>query len=104
MLFSKDIKFVGTRKTLTQKRLKLAHDLRSNRHKGVVPILLSTVWFILVLGISIEAGACICYTRDYRPSAGHAMVRMASDAQQLRWQEVGVPDAVINSEIASDVL
>ena len=57
-LFSKDLKLVRTHKTLAQKRLKLAHDLRSNRRKGVVPIFLSTMWFILALGISIEAGAC----------------------------------------------
>lgn len=55
-LFSKDLTLVGTCKTLSQKRLKLAHDLRSNRRKGVVPIFLSTLWFILALGVSIEAG------------------------------------------------
>jgi hypothetical protein len=55
-LFSRDLKLVGTHKTLSQKRLKLAHDLRSNRRKGVVPIFLSTLWFIVALGISIEAG------------------------------------------------
>jgi hypothetical protein len=55
-LFSKKLRLVRTRKTLSQKRLKLAHDLRSNRRKGVVPIFLSTLWFILALGISIEAG------------------------------------------------
>jgi len=55
-LFSKDLNLVGTCKTLSQKRLKLAHDLRSNRRKGVVPIFLSTLWFILALGVSIEAG------------------------------------------------
>ncbi|KAF1933565.1 uncharacterized protein M421DRAFT_200180 [Didymella exigua CBS 183.55] len=54
-LFSKELQLVGTHKTLSQKRLKLAHDLRSNRRKGVVPIFLSTLWFILALGISIEA-------------------------------------------------
>ncbi|KAF9694814.1 hypothetical protein EKO04_007064 [Ascochyta lentis] len=54
-LFSKELKLLGTRKTLSQKRLKLAQDLRSNRRKGVVPIFLSTLWFILALGISIEA-------------------------------------------------
>ncbi|KAF2630322.1 hypothetical protein BU25DRAFT_362432 [Macroventuria anomochaeta] len=54
-LFSKELKLIGTHKTLSQKRLKLAHDLRSNRRKGVVPIFLSTLWFILALGISVEA-------------------------------------------------
>lgn len=55
-LFSKELRLIGTHKTLGQKRLKLAHDLRSNRRKGVVPIFLSTLWFILALGVSIEAG------------------------------------------------
>ncbi|KAF3046168.1 hypothetical protein E8E11_003398 [Didymella keratinophila] len=54
-LFSKELKLIGTHKTLSQKRLKLAHDLRSNRRKGVVPIFLSTLWFIVALGISLEA-------------------------------------------------
>ena len=64
-LFSKDLRLVGTHKTLAQKRLKLAHDLRSNRRKGVVPIFLSTLWFILALGISIEAGACLANRCSY---------------------------------------
>lgn len=55
-LFSKELRLLGTHKTLSQKRLKLAKDLRSNRRKGVVPIFLSTLWFIMALGISIEAG------------------------------------------------
>ncbi|UPX12501.1 uncharacterized protein EKO05_0003046 [Ascochyta rabiei] len=54
-LFSKELKLLGTSKTLSQKRLKLAQDLRSNRRRGVVPIFLSTLWFVLALGISIEA-------------------------------------------------
>ncbi|KAJ4358910.1 hypothetical protein N0V95_002616 [Ascochyta clinopodiicola] len=54
-LFSKDLKLLGTSKTLNQKRVKLAQDLRSNRRRGVVPIFISTLWFILALGISIEA-------------------------------------------------
>lgn len=55
-LFSNELDLVGSHKTLSQKRLKLAQDLRNNRRKGVVPIFLSTLWFILALGISIEAG------------------------------------------------
>jgi len=56
MLFSKDLRLVGKRKTLGQLRYRLAQELRSNRRRGVVPIFISTMWFILALGISIEAG------------------------------------------------
>lgn len=55
MLFSKDLKLVGTQKTLSQMRCKLAHDLRSNRRRGVVAVFISTLWFLVALGISIEA-------------------------------------------------
>jgi hypothetical protein len=56
MLFSNELKLLGTHKTLSQKRLKLAQSLRSNRRRGVVPVFLSTLWFVLALIISIEAG------------------------------------------------
>jgi hypothetical protein len=56
VLFSQNLKLVGRRKTLSQMRFRLAQDLRSNRRRGVVPIFISTLWFILALGISIEAG------------------------------------------------
>jgi hypothetical protein len=56
VLFSQDLKLVGKRKTLSQMRYKLAQDLRSNRRRGVVPVFISTLWFIFALGISIEAG------------------------------------------------
>ncbi|KAH7074571.1 hypothetical protein BKA63DRAFT_316279 [Paraphoma chrysanthemicola] len=55
VLFSKDLKLVGRKKTLSHMRFRLAQDLRSNRRRGVVPIFISTLWFILALGISIEA-------------------------------------------------
>ena len=56
VLFSKQLKLIGKKKTLSQMRYRLAQDLRSNRRRDVVPIFISTLWFILVLGISIEAG------------------------------------------------
>lgn len=55
-LFSEDLVLLGSRRTLRQLRAKLARDLRSNRRRGVVPIFISTLWFLLALGISIEAG------------------------------------------------
>jgi hypothetical protein len=55
MLFSKDLKLVGTSKTLSQMRRKLAYDLRCNRRRGVVPVFISTLWFLVSLGISIES-------------------------------------------------
>jgi hypothetical protein len=56
VLFSKELKLVGRKKTLSHMRYRLAQDLRSNRRRGVVPIFISTLWFVLALGISIEAG------------------------------------------------
>jgi hypothetical protein len=56
VLFSSDLKLPGKKKSLGQMRRRLAEDLRSNRRRGVVPIFISTLWFVLALGISIEAG------------------------------------------------
>ena len=56
MLFSSELKLVGTKKTLSQMRRKLAYDLRSNRRRGVVAVFISTLWFLVALGISIESG------------------------------------------------
>lgn len=55
MLFSKDLKLIGTNKTLSQMRRKLAYDLRSNRRRGVVAVFISTLWFLVALGISVES-------------------------------------------------
>ena len=55
-LFSKDLKLVGTDKTINQVRRKLARTLRSNRRRGVVPVFISTLWFLLAVGISIDSG------------------------------------------------
>lgn len=55
VLFSRDLRLVGTGRTLRQKREKLAQELRSNRRKGVVPVFISTMWFLFSLGITIQA-------------------------------------------------
>jgi hypothetical protein len=59
VLFSEELTLLGSRRTLSQLRAKLARDLRRNRRRGVVPIFISTLWFLLALGISIEAGTFI---------------------------------------------
>jgi len=64
VLFSKDLKLVGTRRTLSQMRLKLARELRNNRRRGVVPVFISTLWFVLALAISIEAGMSILHMAE----------------------------------------
>ncbi|KAF2670560.1 hypothetical protein BT63DRAFT_470237 [Microthyrium microscopicum] len=53
-LFSKDLGLVGTNKTLTQIRRKLAQSLRSHRKRGAVPVFISTMWFLFCVDISIE--------------------------------------------------
>ncbi|CAI6333681.1 unnamed protein product [Periconia digitata] len=55
VLFSQDLKLVGTRKTLSRLRKNLARDLRINRRRGVVPVFISTLAFVVALGLSIEA-------------------------------------------------
>lgn len=57
MLFSKDLELIGSRKTLTQLRRKLAQELRSTRRRGVVPVFISTLWFLFSLGISIQSAS-----------------------------------------------
>ncbi|KAF2095623.1 hypothetical protein NA57DRAFT_26158, partial [Rhizodiscina lignyota] len=54
-LFSKNLQLIGSRKTLNQMRQKLARELRSNRRRGVVPVFISTLWFLFSLGISIQS-------------------------------------------------
>lgn len=55
-LFSENLQPVGRKKSLSQMRYRLAQELRSNRRRGVVPIFISTLWFVVALAISIEAG------------------------------------------------
>ena len=59
VLFGKDLKLIGTKKTLNEWRQKLARELRSNRRRGVVPVFISTLWFLFSLGISIQSGTYI---------------------------------------------
>jgi hypothetical protein len=55
-LFSKNLTLLGSEKTLTERRRRLAQSLRSNRKRGAVPVFISTVWFLLAVAISIESG------------------------------------------------
>ncbi|OAG05775.1 uncharacterized protein CC84DRAFT_1186919 [Paraphaeosphaeria sporulosa] len=59
-LFSEELTLPGSRKTLSQLHAKLTNDLRSNRRRGVVPIFISTLWFLLVwqyldIGSNVQA-------------------------------------------------
>jgi hypothetical protein len=56
LLFSKDFHLVGSKRSLREKRTNLAKELRSNRRRGVVPVFISTVWYLFSLGISIQSG------------------------------------------------
>lgn len=40
---------------LNQLRQDLAHELRAKRRRGVVPVFVSTLWFVFSLGLSIQA-------------------------------------------------
>jgi hypothetical protein len=64
VLFSKDLELLGSNKTLRELRRKLAQDLRSNRRRGVVPVFISTLWFMFSLGISIQSGELSSLTQD----------------------------------------
>jgi hypothetical protein len=48
----------------------------------------------------------VVWSRDstFKLSTGHAMVQIATDAQQLPFQEIVVQDAAVNKEIARGVL
>lgn len=54
-LFSTSLQPISRKKSLSQIRYRLAQELRSNRRRGVVPIFISTLWFVFALGISVEA-------------------------------------------------
>lgn len=55
-LFDNDLQLPDQRKGLVERRARLALLLRKDRRTGVVPIFISTLWFILSLAISIHAG------------------------------------------------
>jgi hypothetical protein len=61
-LFSKDLKLVEEegvirteKPTLADKRADLAEALRKRRRRGVVPVFVSTAWFLFSLALSIQA-------------------------------------------------
>lgn len=53
-LFSDELP-MQTEATLTDRRKKLAGTLRAFRKKGVIPVFVSTLWFLLALAISIQS-------------------------------------------------
>lgn len=54
VLFSKDLRLLGTDKKLKEVRKELAQTLRERRRRGVVPVFISTGWFLFSLAISIQ--------------------------------------------------
>ncbi|KAG8630171.1 hypothetical protein KVT40_001790 [Elsinoe batatas] len=64
MLFSKDLPLKAScdcngnnfvEKKLVDERRKLAHNLRVRRRRGIVPVFVSTGWFLFALGLSIQS-------------------------------------------------
>jgi hypothetical protein len=55
VLFSKDLRLVGTTASLMEFRTELAQLLRERRKKGAVPVFISTMWFLFSFGISIQS-------------------------------------------------
>jgi hypothetical protein len=70
LLFSKDLRLIGSKTSLQEKRSKIAKQLRSNRRRGVVPVFISTLWFLFSLGISIQSGRCYNSTLSNRQIPG----------------------------------
>ncbi|OCL04333.1 hypothetical protein AOQ84DRAFT_324574, partial [Glonium stellatum] len=54
-LFSKDLRLHNTTSSLKATRQKLAQELREGRKRGVVPVFISTMWFLFALAISIQS-------------------------------------------------
>lgn len=55
VLFSKDLELHGTQESLKDYRHNLAKALRRRRKRGVVPVFVSTAWFLFSLAISIQS-------------------------------------------------
>ena len=53
-LFSDELPMT-TGTSLTDRRKKLAGTIRAFRKKGVIPVFVSTLWFLLALAISIQS-------------------------------------------------
>jgi hypothetical protein len=54
VLFSKDLQLQGPQESLKDYRHTLAESLRRRRKRGVVPVFISTAWFLFSLAISIQ--------------------------------------------------
>ena len=55
-LFSDELPMtIESTKGLTEQRKKLAGTIRAFRKKGVIPVFVSTLWFLLALAISIQS-------------------------------------------------
>jgi hypothetical protein len=54
VLFSKDLRLADTENTLRECRQTLAQSLRKRRRRGVVPVFISTLWFLFSLAISVQ--------------------------------------------------
>ncbi|KAF2756578.1 hypothetical protein EJ05DRAFT_539505 [Pseudovirgaria hyperparasitica] len=54
-LFSKDLRLVNDHDTLRTKRRRLARELREMRRRGVVPVFISTMWFVFAFVLSIQS-------------------------------------------------
>lgn len=61
-LFENDLELPDPKKGLAEWRAELALSLRTDRRRGVVPVFVSTLWFVLSLAISIHAGVYVCFT------------------------------------------
>lgn len=61
VLFSKDLQLLDKNTRLATERQRLAKDLREARKRGVVPVFISTLWFLFSLAISIQSGECSKY-------------------------------------------
>ncbi|PNS17833.1 hypothetical protein CAC42_10 [Sphaceloma murrayae] len=64
ILFSKDLPLKSTcdchqrhavPKSLVAERRKIAHNLRVRRRRGIVPVFVSTMWFLFALALSIQS-------------------------------------------------
>ncbi|PNS14663.1 hypothetical protein CAC42_1685 [Sphaceloma murrayae] len=60
VLFSKDLQLPGAQcpkhpTSLAEARRLLAYELRRTRKRAVVPVIVSTIWFVFALGISVYA-------------------------------------------------
>ncbi|KAF1839412.1 hypothetical protein BDW02DRAFT_151108 [Decorospora gaudefroyi] len=53
-LFSKDLVLTDTAKPLYEMRTILARELREMRRRGVVPVFVSTMWFLFAFALSIQ--------------------------------------------------